>query len=106
MGTGTGIWAIDVADQYPEAIVMGVGLSAIQPSWVPQNCKFELEDFNDKWSDFSTPLTYDLIHARELLGTVPDWTAMYQKAYEALEPGGLVRPSRTKYSFSFGPFRI
>lgn len=88
LGTGTGIWAIDVADQYPEAVVVGVDLSAIQPIWVPPNCKFELEDFNDKWSDFNHPHTYDLIHARELLGTVPDWTTMYRKAYQALELGG------------------
>ena len=79
---------MDVADQHPEATVRGVDLSPIQPIWVPQNCTFELDDFNDKWFDFGTPLTYDLIHARELLGSVPDWTTMYRKAYKALEPGG------------------
>lgn len=30
-GTGTGIWAIDMADEYPEAEVLGVDLSPIQP---------------------------------------------------------------------------
>lgn len=30
-GTGTGIWAIDMADEYPEAEVVGVDLSPIQP---------------------------------------------------------------------------
>lgn len=34
LGTGTGIWAIDFADQHPEADVLGIDLSAIQPSWV------------------------------------------------------------------------
>jgi ubiquinone/menaquinone biosynthesis C-methylase UbiE len=33
VGTGTGIWAIDVADRYPEAEVLGIDLSPIQPSW-------------------------------------------------------------------------
>lgn len=32
LGTGTGIWAIDVADKYPEASVIGTDLSPVQPS--------------------------------------------------------------------------
>lgn len=31
VGTGTGIWAIDYADEHPEAKVIGVDLSPIQP---------------------------------------------------------------------------
>lgn len=31
---GTGIWCIDFADQHPGADVLGIDLSAIQPSWV------------------------------------------------------------------------
>jgi ubiquinone/menaquinone biosynthesis C-methylase UbiE len=36
IGTGTGIWAIDIADQFPEAEVIGTDLSPIQPSWQVQ----------------------------------------------------------------------
>lgn len=32
IGTGTGIWAIDYADEHPEAQVVGVDLSPIQPA--------------------------------------------------------------------------
>ncbi|KAJ0299997.1 hypothetical protein COL516b_008735 [Colletotrichum fioriniae] len=32
-GTGTGIWAMDYADAHPEAKVIGVDLSNIQPKW-------------------------------------------------------------------------
>jgi len=32
IGTGTGIWAIDMADKYPNAEVLGIDLSLIQPS--------------------------------------------------------------------------
>ena len=32
VGTGTGIWAIDFGDEHPEAEVIGVDLSPIQPS--------------------------------------------------------------------------
>src|SRR2546423_6123069 len=40
VGTGTGILAIEFADEYPSAIGIGTDLSPIQPSWVPTNCKF------------------------------------------------------------------
>lgn len=34
IGTGTGIWAIEMADMFPDAEVMGNDLSPEQPSWV------------------------------------------------------------------------
>lgn len=33
LGTGTGIWAIQVAEEYPSAEVIGTDLSPIQPEW-------------------------------------------------------------------------
>jgi methylase of polypeptide subunit release factors len=32
VGTGTGIWAIDYADEHPDTQVVGVDLSPIQPN--------------------------------------------------------------------------
>jgi ubiquinone/menaquinone biosynthesis C-methylase UbiE len=32
LGTGTGIWAIEMADQYPSASIIGTDLSPVQPS--------------------------------------------------------------------------
>jgi SAM-dependent methyltransferase len=33
VGCGTGIWAIDAADKYPSAEVLGIDLSPLQPKW-------------------------------------------------------------------------
>ncbi|KAL1981644.1 hypothetical protein VTN96DRAFT_2358 [Rasamsonia emersonii] len=33
LGTGTGLWAIDMAKKYPQATVIGTDLSPIQPAW-------------------------------------------------------------------------
>ena len=33
IGTGTGIWAIEVADELPDAEIIGTDLSPNQPSW-------------------------------------------------------------------------
>ena len=32
LGTGTGIWVMEMADQYPSATIVGTDLSPIQPS--------------------------------------------------------------------------
>jgi methylase of polypeptide subunit release factors len=37
IGTGTGIWAIEMADMFPNAEVIGTDLSPIQPDWIPSN---------------------------------------------------------------------
>ena len=33
VGTGTGIWALQMGDRHPESTVIGTDLSPIQPSW-------------------------------------------------------------------------
>ncbi|GAO15064.1 hypothetical protein UVI_02048740 [Ustilaginoidea virens] len=37
IGTGTGIWAIEMGDMFPSAHILGVDLSPIQPDWLPPN---------------------------------------------------------------------
>jgi tRNA G46 methylase TrmB len=49
LGTGTGIWCIEMADTYPDCQVIGTDLSPIQPQWVPPNLKFEIDDFEREW---------------------------------------------------------
>ncbi|KAH8901132.1 TAM domain methyltransferase [Thozetella sp. PMI_491] len=85
VGTGTGIWAIDFADDHPGAEVIGVDLSPIQPSFVPPNCQFEVDDIEHEWT-WSKP--FDYIFARMMVGSFGDWTAFVEKAYANLEPGG------------------
>lgn len=60
-GTGTGIWAIDFADEHPNAEVIGTDLSPIQPSWVPNNCKFLIDDVEADWN-WSPDEYFDLVH--------------------------------------------
>ncbi|KAF2806714.1 S-adenosyl-L-methionine-dependent methyltransferase [Mytilinidion resinicola] len=88
VGTGTGIWAIDVAEQYPTAAITGSDLSPIQPEWVPPNCVFEVDDFTQPWLYGAAVL--DFVHIRELFGSVPDWDAFFAQAHRALKPGGWI----------------
>ena len=33
IGTGTGIWAMEMADLYPDSLIIGTDLSPVQPIW-------------------------------------------------------------------------
>lgn len=44
IATGTGHWAIDIGDQFPEAQVVGIDLSPIQETHVPPNVWFYIQD--------------------------------------------------------------
>ncbi|KAK0711788.1 S-adenosyl-L-methionine-dependent methyltransferase [Lasiosphaeris hirsuta] len=86
IGTGTGIWAIDFADKFPQCVVIGTDISPIQPSWIPPNLKFEMDDCTQDWT-FGTD-NFDFVHIRYLLGCIPDWTHLFKQAFVALKPGG------------------
>ncbi|KAE9570776.1 hypothetical protein CGMCC3_g13228 [Colletotrichum fructicola] len=50
IGTGTGLWAIEFADEHPEAEVLGVDLTPVQNRFVPPNVKFEVDDIEQSWA--------------------------------------------------------
>src|SRR5436305_7176507 len=80
IGTGTGIWAIEIADQYPSASVVGTDLSPVQPTTVPPNLKFEIDDFEGEWT-FPKD-SFDFIHWRLLLASVSDYPKLFRQAFE------------------------
>ena len=47
IGTGTGIWAMEFADQYPSAQIIGFDLSPVQPGRAVPNVRFEIRDACD-----------------------------------------------------------
>lgn len=85
LGTGTGIWAIDFADSHPQCQVVGIDLSPIQPSFVPPNCKFEVDDYDAEWT---YKQKFDLIHGRLMVTSMADPQALFKKAYDHITPGG------------------
>ncbi|BCS27064.1 class I SAM-dependent methyltransferase [Aspergillus puulaauensis] len=88
IGTGTGLWAIEFADQFQSAHqVIGNDLSPIQPSWVPPNVAFEVDDVEAEWPQRPP---FDFIHSRYMCGSIVDWPRLAQQAYDQLKPGGWV----------------
>ncbi|KAG5660131.1 hypothetical protein KAF25_003653 [Fusarium avenaceum] len=88
IGTGTGLWAIDYADEHPNTTVIGTDLSPTQPAWIPPNLKFEVDDCTTPWKWDAN--TFDFVHMRYLFGAIADWTALFKEAYSATKPGGWV----------------
>ncbi|KAK4209159.1 S-adenosyl-L-methionine-dependent methyltransferase [Rhypophila decipiens] len=85
IATGTGVWAIEMAQLYPNAEVTGTDLSPIQPEYIPANCQFEIDDAEEEWL-FSKK--FDYIHGRALLSCFRDPLYVIQQAYDSLAPGG------------------
>ena len=44
IATGSGSWAIDMGDEFPQAQVIGTDLSPIQNNLVPPNVQFIIDD--------------------------------------------------------------
>ncbi|RDW72979.1 S-adenosyl-L-methionine-dependent methyltransferase-18 [Coleophoma cylindrospora] len=86
LGTGTGIWAIDMADKYPMAEVKGLDLSLIQPAKIPPNLSFAQRDIESPWYGMEID-SWDLIHMRMLNGSISSWPEIYSKIYRHLKPG-------------------
>ncbi|CAG7988354.1 unnamed protein product [Penicillium salamii] len=82
LGTGTGIWAMDIADAH----VIGNDISPIQPSWVAPNIEFVVEDFESEWQYKRNH--FDFIHARCLAGCVADWPQFFRRIFSHVKPGG------------------
>lgn len=87
IGAGTGIWCIDMGDQYPSAEVIGVDISASAPTFLPPNVRFEIDDVEDPWT-YKNP--FDYIHSRYMAGSIQDWPKLMQQCFAHLQPGGWV----------------
>lgn len=90
IGTGTGEWAIEMGEQYPMAEILGTDLSAIQPSNVPSNIFFEIDDAEDETGWTFGLEDFDLIHLRNMNGAFKDWDAIYQRSWTHLKSGGWI----------------
>ncbi|PGH00830.1 hypothetical protein AJ79_08081 [Helicocarpus griseus UAMH5409] len=88
VGTGTGVWAIDMGDEYPSAEILGIDLSPIQPIWVPPNVRFMVDDAESPW--LHPDNHFDYVHIRHLASAIKDFPKLFQVAYQKLKPGGWI----------------
>ncbi|QKD52025.2 S-adenosyl-L-methionine-dependent methyltransferase [Fusarium oxysporum Fo47] len=103
VGTGTGIWAIDYADEHPEAEVVlfpanptrastnCIGhISSANISSVPPNLRFIIDDIDEDW-EYGQP--FDYIHSRMMVFSIKNWEDYIRKIFK--HPGGYVEFQET-----------
>lgn len=89
LATGTGIWSIEFADTHTAATVIGNDLAPTQPTMVPPNVFFYIDDVESDW-DHSPAKAFDFIHGRFLAGAIADWPALLRNCFAHTNPGGYV----------------
>ncbi|KAI1355512.1 S-adenosyl-L-methionine-dependent methyltransferase [Xylaria sp. FL0043] len=106
LGTGTGIWAIEMADRYPSAEVLGLACASLREpvvlsqkllhfsrlltssnGGIPSNCKFLVDDVEDTWENGQD---WDFIHMRNMIPILRDPVQVLKNVYENLRPGAWV----------------
>jgi hypothetical protein len=89
IGTGTGIWAINVAEEcFTDAQIMAVDLNQILPALIPPGVLPKQYDIEEPvWNSLFTDC--DFIHMRMLLGSIQTdlWPQVYHNIFEHLAPG-------------------
>lgn len=97
IGSGTGEWAIAVSERCPAAEVIAIDITGCQPTEVPPNLFFEVDDALQEWT-YTEP--FDFIHIRGLTGAFFDWGSLYSAVKTHLRPGGSLEVA------DFGPIRL
>ncbi|KAH8113952.1 S-adenosyl-L-methionine-dependent methyltransferase [Phellopilus nigrolimitatus] len=81
VGTGSGIWAIEMAAMYPHARVVGLDLAAPKLHFVTADATKGLDAY---------ATSFDLVHCRCVAGHVVDRAALVRVLASVLKPGGLL----------------
>lgn len=91
VGTGSGAWAIDMGDRFPGAHVRGIDVSPVQPSLVPPNVDFLIDDCEqDEWLSHNI----DFVHLRFMAVVLRDVPTMLRRTFEWVS---LLPPRVTTY---------
>lgn len=85
VGTGSGIWALEFAEEHASANVIGTDLTPVEIEPPHPNCRFYVEDVEQDWN-FDND--FDFIFARMMVIALTDWPLFFQQAYAHLKPGG------------------
>jgi hypothetical protein len=67
-----------VGDEYPSAEILGIDLSPIQPSWVPPNVRFIVDDAESPW--VYPPNHFDFVHTRHLASSIKNYPKLVSEA--------------------------
>lgn len=87
LGTGTGRWAIEMAQEFPHVKWYGLDIVPIATRLPPDNVWFEMQDVSERLRFNNAGV--DLVHARSISMAVRDYPRMLREVARVLRPGGL-----------------
>ena len=87
IGSGSGDWAIAMAERYPSCEIIATDIWPFQPAGIPPNLMYEIDDARLEW-DFLEKFNY--IHVRGLAGAFEDWSIIYKQINDVCSDDGVV----------------
>jgi hypothetical protein len=57
--------------------------SPIQPTWLPPNCHFEVDDAEKEWT--FPPNHFDFIHVRNVAQGIQNWDKLMEQVYRFVQ---------------------
>ncbi|KZO93479.1 S-adenosyl-L-methionine-dependent methyltransferase, partial [Calocera viscosa TUFC12733] len=88
LGTGSGIWAVEMAVAFPNAQVVGFDLAPQMNRPRPPNCHFEQGDFTQGLGRFAGQ--FDVVHARSVNQGMKNHVIYMHELALLLKPGGVL----------------
>ncbi|KAF3906218.1 hypothetical protein ABW20_dc0101622 [Dactylellina cionopaga] len=88
-GYGSGAWAIEAAEQYPEAEIIAVDISPhLKPDETPGNLWCQVDDLNEPFN--FRPGEFDFVHSRLVAPGINKsrWPGYVKDCFKVLKPGG------------------
>ncbi|KAG9098734.1 hypothetical protein FS749_003116 [Ceratobasidium sp. UAMH 11750] len=89
--SGSGQWALEIAQEFPFAKVVGIDLSKPalgRESMIPSNASFVIGDISEQEFPFES-YSFDVVHMR-MVPSIQERTAIYKEMHRILRPGGLI----------------
>ncbi|KAF7350558.1 Methyltransferase str3 [Mycena sanguinolenta] len=86
IGSGSGAWAFQAAEAYPDADVLAIDINPLPPRPLPSNVRFERIDIMDPFP-FSAG-SFDVVHARMVLCHLTRGITALPRIIDLVAPGG------------------
>jgi len=88
LGSGSGAWAIQAAQMYPDAEVIAADMTPPPQRLFPSNVRLVHVDLTKDFFETLTPNSYDVVHMRIVLQHVANAVEVLPRVVKLVKPGG------------------
>lgn len=92
VGTGSGIWALEIASECPDSEIISIGFrSVLDQTASPSNLEYVTIDLYKPWTDIESN-SMDIVYQRALghNSTKEQWQHLLSESIRVLKPGGYI----------------